>query len=47
MEQRYEAVRMVQDGFTISEIAAKFNVTRQSVYRWMLYPIMGKWDKLR
>jgi transposase len=35
MEQRYEAVRMVQDGFTITEIAAKFNVTRQSVYRWM------------
>ena len=36
MEQRYEAVTMVmRDGFSITEVAAKFNVSRQSVYRWL------------
>ncbi len=36
MEQRYDAVTMVmRDGFSITEIAAKFNVTRQTVYRWL------------
>ena len=36
MEQRYNAVTMVmRDGFSVTEIAAKFNVTRQTVYRWL------------
>jgi transposase InsO family protein len=36
MEQRYDAVTMVmRDGFSITEIAAKFNVSRQTVYRWL------------
>ena len=36
MEQRYDAVTMVmRDGFSITEIAAKFNVNRQTVYRWL------------
>ena len=36
MEQRYDAVTMVmRDGFSVTEIAAKFNVTRQTVYRWL------------
>jgi transposase InsO family protein len=36
MEQRYDAVTMVmRDGFSITEVAAKFNVSRQTVYRWL------------
>src|ERR1019366_9571086 len=35
MEQRYDAVKMVMDGFSVTEIAAKFEVSRQTVYRWM------------
>lgn len=36
MEQRYDAVNMVmREGFSITDIAAKFNVSRQTVYRWM------------
>ena len=36
MEQRYDAVTMVmRDGFSITDIAAKFNVSRQTVYRWL------------
>ena len=36
MEQRYDAVTMVmREGFSITEIAAKFNVSRQTVYRWL------------
>ena len=36
MEQRYDAVTMVmRDGFSITDVAAKFNVTRQTVYRWL------------
>ena len=32
-EQRYDAVTMVmRDGFSITDIAAKFNVSRQTVY---------------
>ena len=36
MEQRYDAVTMVmRDGFSKTDVAAKFNVTRQTVYRWL------------
>ncbi len=36
MELRCDAVTMVmRDGFTITEIAAKFNVTRETIYRWL------------
>ena len=36
MEQRYDAVTMVmREGFSITEIAAKFNVSRQTGYRWL------------
>lgn len=36
MEQRYDAViAVVQGGFSITEAAQKFGVSRESVYRWM------------
>jgi transposase InsO family protein len=36
MEQRYDAVvAVVRDGLSVSEVATKFGVSRQSVYRWM------------
>ena len=36
VEQRYDAVLMViRDGFTVSEVARKIGVSRQSVYSWM------------
>jgi transposase InsO family protein len=36
MEQRYEAVvAVIRDGFTVSEVAAAFGVSRQSVHAWM------------
>lgn len=36
MEQRYDAVLMViRDGFRVSEVATKFHVSRQTLYKWM------------
>jgi transposase len=36
MEQRYDAVvAIIRDGMTVSEVAEKFGVSRQSLYRWM------------
>jgi transposase InsO family protein len=36
MEQRYDAVvAVIRDGFSVSEAAQKFGVSRQSLYRWM------------
>lgn len=36
VEQRYDAVMaVVQGGFTVTEAAQKFGVSRESVYRWM------------
>jgi transposase InsO family protein len=36
MEQRYDAVLMViKEGFSVTEVASKFNVSRQTLYRWM------------
>ncbi len=36
MEQRYDAViAVIKDGFTVTEAAQKFGVSRQSLYRWM------------
>ena len=36
MEQRYDAVvAVVRDGLSVTEVAEKFGVSRQSVYRWM------------
>ncbi len=36
MEQRYDAVMgVIREGFTITEVAQKFGVSRQSVYTWM------------
>lgn len=36
MEQRYDAVLMVmRDGFSVSEVATKFHVSRQTLYKWM------------
>lgn len=41
MEQRYDAVTTVtRDALSISDIAAKFNVSRQTVYRWL-----GKYEE--
>ena len=36
MEQRYDAVLgVIRDAFTVTEVARKFGVSRQSLYRWM------------
>lgn len=36
MEQRYDAVLgVIKDGFSVTEVARKFNVSRQSVHAWM------------
>lgn len=36
MEQGYDAVLMViMDGFRVSEIALRFKVNRQTLYKWM------------
>ncbi len=36
MEQRYQAVlAVVQDGWTVSEVAARLEVSRQTVHRWL------------
>lgn len=36
MEQRYQAVlAVVQDGWKIVEVARRFEVSRQTVHRWM------------
>src|ERR1035438_6771749 len=36
MEQRYDAVvAVMRDGFTVTEAAQKFAVSRMSIYRWM------------
>ena len=36
MEQRYDAVLgVIRDGFTVTEVAQKFGVSRQSVHSWM------------
>ena len=34
VEQRYRAVLEVQSGSTVSEVAARFGVSRQAVHRW-------------
>ena len=36
MEQRYDAVLgVLRDGFTVTEVAQKFNVSRQTVHVWL------------
>jgi transposase-like protein len=36
MEQRYDAVLgVIRDGFTVTEVARKFGVTRQTIHAWM------------
>jgi transposase InsO family protein len=36
MEQRYDAVLgVLRDGFTVTEVAQKFNVSRQTVHMWL------------
>ena len=36
MEQRYDAVLgVLRDGFTVTEVAKKFGVSRQSVHSWL------------
>ena len=36
MEQRYDAVLMViKDGYSVSEVAAKVKVSRQTLYKWL------------
>ena len=36
MEQRYDAVLgVIRDGFTVTEVAIKFGVSRQSVHSWL------------
>ena len=36
VEQRYQAVlEVLNDGVSITEVAARFGVTRQSVHRWL------------
>src|ERR1017187_9947873 len=36
MEQRYDAVLgVIRDGFTVTEVASKFGVSRQAVHAWL------------
>jgi transposase len=35
VEQRYQAVLDVLDGASVTEVAGRFGVTRQSVHRWL------------
>ena len=35
VEQRYDAVREVLDGRPVTEVAARYGVSRQSVYTWV------------
>ena len=36
MEQRYDAVLgVIRDGFTVTEVATKFGVSRQAVHTWL------------
>ncbi len=36
MEQRYDAVLgVIRDGFTVTEVATKFGVSRQAVHAWL------------
>jgi transposase len=35
MEQRYEAVLLVINGNSVSEVASKMKVSRQTLYKWM------------
>jgi transposase-like protein len=36
MEQRYDAVLcVIRDGFTVSDVAPKFELSRQSVHTWI------------
>ena len=37
MEQRYQAVlAVIQDGWQVSEVAARLGVSRQSVHAWVV-----------
>jgi transposase len=35
VEQRYQAVLEVLDGASVTEVAGRFSVTRQTVHRWL------------
>ena len=35
VEQRYQAVLMVHPGVSVAEVAARFEVSRQSVHAWL------------
>ena len=36
VEQRYQAVlEVLNDGVTVTEVAGRFGVTRQTVHRWL------------
>ena len=35
VEQRYQAVLEVLGGVTVTEVAGRFGVTRQTVHRWL------------
>ena len=35
VEQRYDAVREVLEGRGVTEVAARYGVSRQSVYTWV------------
>lgn len=36
-EQRYQAVLQVQAGSTVTDVAARFGVSRQAVHRWLAW----------
>jgi transposase-like protein len=35
VEQRYDAVKEVLDGGTVTEVARRYGVTRQSLHNWL------------
>lgn len=48
MEQRYDAVLgVIRDGFTVTEVATKFGVSRQAVHAWLKRYEAGGLEALR
>jgi transposase len=47
VEQRYDAVMaIVRDGLSVVQVAAKYQVTRQSFYRWIAWYEQGGLEAL-
>ncbi len=36
VEQRYDAVREVLDGATVTDVATRYGIDRRTLYRWLV-----------